>query len=187
MKCLNCNNETNNPKFCCRSCAAKFNNKLHPKRKPEGSCKICKKLISTQSIFCSSECRAIYFKNKEPSERRKTCSFCGILKTTENSFSKNNQSYCKKCNSIKTAIRSRKFKIKCVEYKGGKCEKCGYDKCNAALEFHHKDPEKKDFGIASQKTRSLNEKVKLELDKCDLLCSNCHREEHERLYAERNN
>jgi hypothetical protein len=65
-----------------------------------------------------------------------------------------------------------------VEYKGGKCSSCGYNKCIAALEFHHLDPSKKDFSISSSgNTRSWN-KVKEELDKCVLLCSNCHREVH---------
>lgn len=63
-----------------------------------------------------------------------------------------------------------------VEYKGGKCERCGYDKCIAALEFHHKNPKEKDFSIS---TNSLSfEKMKLEVDKCELLCANCHREVH---------
>lgn len=65
-----------------------------------------------------------------------------------------------------------------ISYKGGKCCICGYSKCNAALEFHHLNPNEKDFGIASKGyTRAWN-KVKEELDKCILVCSNCHRELH---------
>lgn len=72
--------------------------------------------------------------------------------------------------------RRKKLKEMSVEYLGGKCSKCGYNKCIAALEFHHLGG--KDFGIAqSGHTRSWS-KVKTELDKCVLLCSNCHREEH---------
>jgi formate-dependent nitrite reductase cytochrome c552 subunit len=49
------------------------------------------------------------------------------------------------------------------------------------LEFHHLEPSEKDFGIGSKgHTRSF-EKIKLELDKCNLLCANCHREEHSKL------
>ncbi len=63
-----------------------------------------------------------------------------------------------------------------VEYKGGKCEKCGYNKCIEALEFHHIDPSKKDFNIS---THSFSfDKMKIEADKCLLLCSNCHKEIH---------
>jgi hypothetical protein len=67
-------------------------------------------------------------------------------------------------------------KVELVEYKGGKCEKCGYNKCIEALEFHHKDPTQKDFNISSHSYSS--KRMKDEADKCLLLCANCHREEH---------
>ena len=63
-----------------------------------------------------------------------------------------------------------------VEYKGGKCEFCGYDKCIEALEFHHIDETTKKFAISGS-TKSL-EKQKKEADKCYMLCANCHRELH---------
>ena len=85
---------------------------------------------------------------------------------------------CIKCGVLAVRKRSLKFKLLAVEYKGGKCEICGYDKYVGALEFHHRDPSKKDFGIGTcTHGHSLNE-IKRELDKCDLLCSNCHREKH---------
>jgi hypothetical protein len=62
-----------------------------------------------------------------------------------------------------------------IEYKGGKCVLCGYDRCHSALEFHHLDPDEKEFMIASIYTLSWN-RIAKELDKCVLLCSNCHRE-----------
>ena len=55
--------------------------------------------------------------------------------------------YCVKCNSEATQKRRDKIKMIAVEYKGGKCEKCGYNKCIDALDFHHIDPSKKEFGI----------------------------------------
>ena len=74
--------------------------------------------------------------------------------------------------------KSRKtLKEKLVEYKGGKCEKCGYDKCITALEFHHLDPNEKEFGIGCNGVLSF-EKCKKEVDKCILVCANCHREIH---------
>lgn len=85
---------------------------------------------------------------------------------------------CKKCRSEAVIKRRRVIKEKAVDYKGGKCEKCGYDKCIAALEFHHLDPEQKDFSISMQGVSRAWEKVKKELDKCILVCSNCHREIH---------
>ena len=70
-----------------------------------------------------------------------------------------------------------RLKEKLVEYKGGKCEICGYDKCIEALEFHHLNPEEKDFSISSYSTLSF-ENLKKEVDKCILVCANCHREIH---------
>jgi len=70
----------------------------------------------------------------------------------------------------------KNLKKSLVEYKGSKCEICGYDRCIEALEFHHSDPSKKDFSI-STKLFGI-EKMKKEVDKCLLLCSNCHREKH---------
>lgn len=72
----------------------------------------------------------------------------------------------------------RRLKQKAVDYKGGKCERCNYNKCIAALEFHHTDPEKKDFSISSGGHTRAWDKVKEELDKCILVCSNCHKEIH---------
>lgn len=70
-----------------------------------------------------------------------------------------------------------------VEYKGNKCEICGYNKCIDALEFHHKNSSLKDFSISNKGyTRSLK-KVKEELDKCILVCANCHRELHAKKLA----
>jgi hypothetical protein len=79
---------------------------------------------------------------------------------------------------METVERQLQFKQKCVEYKGGKCELCGYNKCNSALDFHHKDPTEKEFTIAHARLTTFNEKIKMELDKCSLLCANCHRETH---------
>jgi hypothetical protein len=83
-------------------------------------------------------------------------------------------SNCK--NKFNVAKRRKKVKILAVEYLGQKCSMCGYSKCMAALEFHHKDPRQKDFGISGS-TKSF-ELIKLELDKCILVCANCHRELH---------
>lgn len=72
-----------------------------------------------------------------------------------------------------------------IDYKGGKCEKCGYDKSSWALDFHHKDPEQKSFSIS--KGKKSFETLKPEIDKCELLCKNCHAEEHENIYNMKNN
>jgi 5-methylcytosine-specific restriction endonuclease McrA len=79
--------------------------------------------------------------------------------------------------------RRKKIRVMAVEYKGGRCEKCGYCKCIDALEFHHVDPTKKDFTISSKGYTRSWEKVKSELDKCMILCANCHRKLHAKLAA----
>lgn len=83
----------------------------------------------------------------------------------------------KRCNGCNTSIRRLRGKLKAIELLGGKCERCGYNKHPAALEFHHKDSKDKDFIIGSISNRSW-EVVKEEAMKCELLCSNCHRIEH---------
>ena len=65
-----------------------------------------------------------------------------------------------------------------ITYKGGKCQSCGYNKCLEALEFHHIDPKQKDFSISQYGHSRSWERVRKELDKCVILCANCHREIH---------
>jgi hypothetical protein len=76
----------------------------------------------------------------------------------------------------------RRMKLKAVEYLGGKCSRCGYNRCVRALSFHHRDPKQKCFGIANSSTKSW-EIVKTELDKCDLMCMNCHMEIEEEIFC----
>lgn len=73
-------------------------------------------------------------------------------------------------------------KRKAVEYKGGACCICGYNTVLSALDFHHIDPTIKNYGISSG-TKSF-ESIKDELDKCILVCRNCHSEIHEGLHSE---
>jgi hypothetical protein len=70
-------------------------------------------------------------------------------------------------------------KLRLIEYKGGKCVCCGYNKCARALQFHHRDPSKKDFQISG--TSRSYERLIQEVDKCELVCSNCHNEIHDEL------
>lgn len=92
-------------------------------------------------------------------------------------------SNCKKCECRRTkSFYSRFARIKkqnAVDYKGGKCSRCGYNRCLTALEFHHRNPKEKDPKLKQFCRRTLNQKIKQELDNCDLVCANCHREIHE--------
>ena len=87
------------------------------------------------------------------------------------------QSLCKPCFVRYTTNRYLWMKIRAIKYKGDECQECGYSKCHAAMEFHHLNPDEKDFEWSKLRKRSW-EGIKHELDKCVLLCSNCHREAH---------
>ena len=142
-------------KFCSHGCAGRYNNKNFPKRKPEGLCDGCGKSIRSCLKYCSPSCRSNsrYRRNREE-----------VL-----------------AGNVKAVIGWRqRTKEKAVEYKGGKCSRCEYNKCIRALDFHHIDPSRKDFTV-SRVSRSWKA-IKAELDKCILLCANCHRELHDGMW-----
>lgn len=109
------------------------------------------------------------------------CTKCNLTKPITDFYKKSIKDkvyhWCKRCMSQISIDTHRHLKQQSIEYKGGKCIVCNYNKCSQSLVFHHIDPNEKDFGIASNKTRSW-EKIKKELDKCVLLCHNCHNEVH---------
>jgi hypothetical protein len=76
------------------------------------------------------------------------------------------------------AKRRKKIREKAIIFAGGKCIRCGYNKYPEVLEFHHKDPLKKDFNISMKGHCRSWGRVKEEIKKCILLCANCHRELH---------
>jgi transposase-like protein len=85
--------------------------------------------------------------------------------------------WCKKCNDEIAYKRQRELKQKCVDMKGGKCIFCGYSRYIGSMDFHHIEPNEKEYSISDLKTYSF-EKIKVELDKCILVCRNCHGELH---------
>jgi len=101
-----------------------------------------------------------------------TCSICE--KKYVVSRKKKNSSIT--CNACYVKARRKKIKEKSIEYKGGKCNRCGYNKCVSSLGFHHLNDSKKEFGIAGNNFSW--ERIKKELDKCELVCANCHGEIH---------
>lgn len=110
-----------------------------------------------------------------------TCLICG----KEYQYSRKRGDTKSKCSSCKTNQRRFEIKERAVKYKGGCCSRCGYDKCIKALTFHHKDPSKKDFQISGNHSRKWKV-IKKELDKCILVCSNCHIEIHDEMGLWRN-
>lgn len=69
-------------------------------------------------------------------------------------------------------------KIKALAHKGNECQVCGYRRCVSSLCFHHLDPSKKSFKLGGSGLDHSWKKLKKELDKCMLLCHNCHSEIH---------
>ncbi len=117
----------------------------------------------------------------------KMCEICN------EQFDANNKSriYCYKCSGESTrldnetrkhqkTILRRSMKIQAIKLLGGKCSVCGYDRCLDALEFHHENPQEKEFKLGSGNTMSWKE-YKSEALKCKLVCSNCHKEIHSEL------
>lgn len=82
-----------------------------------------------------------------------------------------------RCKTCILNIKRYNKKKRAVEYLGGKCIDCGYNKCIAALEFDHINPALKEFQISGNRGFKW-ETVQKELDKCVLRCANCHRERH---------
>lgn len=113
----------------------------------------------------------------------KQCSRCKKIKPISEFYNSSanrkygKHSFCKDCHKASTATHCPENKLKSVEYLGGKCIKCGYSECADAMDFHHRDPTKKEANI-NKLLKGSFEKLKLELDKCDLMCCRCHRELH---------
>ena len=160
---------------CSRECA----NTLEPKRpRVEVLCKVCgKKWFTTKSWrkTCSKECAA---KNsKKIVNGMFKCGHCHQYKpTTEFYYYKGHpKGVCKECDNESMTRHKNARKREFIELKGGKCQKCGYNRCKGALDFHHTDPTKKEFPMNQGLSK---EKMLAELEKCIILCATCHREEH---------
>lgn len=89
-------------------------------------------------------------------------------------------SICKICRKKYSLERRRQIKKEAVEYLGGQCTDCHLrEKCYDVYDFHHVNPLVKEFSI-SKNAKSFTS-LKNELDKCILLCSNCHRKRHAKI------
>ena len=102
------------------------------------------------------------------------------LTVTEAGIKVEKRRYADRRAYIVAAVRKRRRKVRrmAVEHMGGRCSRCGYNKCVEALEFHHLDSAQKDFGISERGHSRSWERVRAELEKCILVCANCHREIH---------
>lgn len=115
----------------------------------------------------------------------KICADCKLTKSINEfyiskSHNKGVMCYCKSCFNNRCKQRWIDRKLKAINYKGGKCIDCNLQLCNshyAVFDFHHLDPTIKDYEWVKLRLTSWN-KIIQELDKCVLLCSNCHRIRH---------
>ena len=102
---------------------------------------------------------------------------------------------CKVCRKAYSATRFQKKKKKYAKWKRerkarlvelirslrDRCVRCD-ESHQACLVFHHRNPAQKEFTIAYAAAQGWSEqKIREEIDKCDVLCANCHRKEHWRL------
>jgi Homeodomain-like domain-containing protein/helix-turn-helix protein len=83
---------------------------------------------------------------------------------------------CVRCRSEAVVRRRRRVKAILVEEAGGRCRLCGYNRCLAALHFHHLDPATKSFNMSLRGVTRGIALLRTEAAKCVLLCSNCHAE-----------
>ena len=104
--------------------------------------------------------------------------YTGIANHLRYDLSMDKRTYADRREYLKSAVSKRRkaLRIMAVKYKGGKCSVCGYEKCIDALDFHH--IKGKDFGLSADGMARSWTKTKQELEKCILVCANCHREIH---------
>jgi len=100
-----------------------------------------------------------------------------ICKLCEKEFKDPQSKGRTRCGSCNTKIRRYRAKAAAIKYLGGKCKNCGWEGNQAAFQFHHLDPNQKDFIIGNAANKNWDF-IKKELQKCILLCSNCHAIEH---------
>ena len=84
---------------------------------------------------------------------------------------------CKQCYLVYLREHRQYLKHKAIEYKGGRCQRCGYSKCRAALSFHHEKDKDRAISYLLSQSRRWSDIIR-ELDKCILLCCRCHAEVH---------
>lgn len=143
------------------------------RRRPNITCSICKKAIYRRPnqievnhgrVFCSAVCYGISCRKETP------CIVCSKLilsgankKTCSRGCSNTNRSGIKyNIGRPKDKVKSQQaIKIRLLEARGTKCERCNYSKYEI-LQVHHIDRNRKNNA----------------LDNLQLICPNCHYEEH---------
>ncbi len=91
------------------------------------------------------------------------------------------RAHCRQCIATNEATKKYEIVLKILGYYS--CKVCGYDRCKAALDFHHLDPDKKEYKISDLR-HSEKHILMEELLKCIIVCANCHREIHQGMHSE---
>lgn len=146
-------------------------------------CKTLMENVRADKQYCSRSCAAKAYRERVKNGidlSQKKCNKCGKdFQIMDTGYTRK---YCYECQpkgAYSSGAEMRQLIKKwSLDYKGNKCEKCGYNKCSEALDFHHLNPEEKDFSISDRDIKLDWQLIKIELDKCILVCANCHREIH---------
>lgn len=157
-------------------------------------CTTCKQKFFTHNtsrlrcFSCSpkitkSERSTITLSDRYP-DGQKQCSKCkrrlplNQFRKCKKRYNNTLESKCRNCNKIIGTEKKRQCKSLAVKYKNDICMDCKQKFPDCVFDFHHRDPTQKDYLISSRSLIKLSDTIIKELDKCDLLCSNCHRIRH---------
>ena len=117
-------------------------------------------------------------KTKATLYRKKYNYYCKTCGCTDSTMFYPNQKYrCKKCVNQRTIEVGRETAVKIRTYYGNKCLICGYNKYQCSLDLHHIDPNTKDINYSNIRYWKW-ERILKELEKCILVCRNCHQAIH---------
>lgn len=115
------------------------------------------------------------FKNKETGKRNSSCKACH-KEYVKRHYKNNKNDYIQRSKTSSQLYRKRNSDFLKEIKKKSKCENCG-ENHPATLDFHHIDDSTKDFSLSRNQGKSLKE-LQTEIEKCKILCSNCHRKLH---------
>ena len=150
----------------CETCGAEFKARKYSIERGRGR-------------FCSRACAGPAISKKKLNLRSKntTCGYCGRASFYSKKLKDGGGIPKKICSTCDSRRRRVGVKRACVEYLGGKCQLCLGVFPDRVYDFHHRNPREKSFEIGSSTSRNWDI-LRVELDKCDLLCANCHRIQH---------
>lgn len=126
-------------------------------------CKRCKRLLAIES-FC--------LKRRNKDGRSERCRECSQV-LHKGHYENNKQDYLEKNKQRRLELRQWFLDLKSKL----QCEICG-ENHPATLDFHHRNPEEKDFDVSRLMRFGSKQRILAEIEKCNVWCSNCHRKHH---------